>query len=93
MEADALAKVRGAVSILQEALPSLEIGGEPHKAVLQAISSLAKISPASQMPVGVQETMFQGLAQQAAQTPMLQQLQQFQQQNGGQDQQPPMQGM
>ena len=78
LEADALTKVRGAVSILQEALPHLSIGGEPHKAVLSAIQGLSKVSPASASPPGVQQTMLQGMMQKAQQQPMLQQLMKFQ---------------
>lgn len=76
MEADALAKVRGAAQILEQALPNLGFGSEQHKAVLSAIQGLSKIAPASGMPHGVQTSMIQGMAKDVQQNAMLQQLKQ-----------------
>jgi len=77
LEADALAKVRGAASILEQALPNLPFGSDSHKAVLSAIQGLSKVAPASQMPPGVQNSMLQGLQKDVQQNAMLQQLQRF----------------
>ena len=76
MEADALAKVRGAAQILEQALPNLPFGSDSHKAVLSAIQGLSKVAPASQMPHGVQTSMIQGMAKDVQQNAMLQQLRQ-----------------
>lgn len=74
LEADALSKVREAVNILQMALPQLQIGSDPYKAVLDSIQKLAKTVPASEAVPGVQMTQLAGLQKQAQESAMLQSL-------------------
>lgn len=62
--ADAMAKVREAIKILENALPQLPTGSEPHKAVLSAIQSVSKHVPASDASPGVQQSTLRGLQQQ-----------------------------
>lgn len=70
--ADGMSKVREAIKLLEMALPSLPSGSEPHKVVLQCITSLAKIAPASAEVPGIQNTQLMGLQQKAQQSaPMM----------------------
>ena len=66
--AAALAQVREAVNLLQVSLPSLPVGSDPHKAVLEAISKLSKVVPTGDMQPGVQNTALQGLQTQRQQS-------------------------
>lgn len=69
-----MAKVREAINILQGALPELPAGTDPHKAVLNAISSISKyVQPSAEVP-GVQQTALRGLQQSAGKNAMLQQV-------------------
>lgn len=77
LEADALVKVRGAASILEQVLPNIPFGSEAHKAVLDALKGLSKVAPAAQMPGGVQTSMLQGLQGDVQKSAMLQQLAKF----------------
>jgi hypothetical protein len=72
--ANALAQVREAIKILEAALPSLQTGSDPYKAVLQAISSMARhVSPADEVP-GVQQTALRGIQNDAGKGAMMQSL-------------------
>ena len=72
--AGAMAKVREAVKILQQALPELPPGSDPHKAVLNAISSISKyVGPTNEVP-GIQQTALRDLQQNAGKNAMLQQV-------------------
>lgn len=62
---DGMSKVREAIKLLEMSLPGLPSGSEPHKTVLQCITSLAKIAPASAEVPGVQQAQLQGLQQKA----------------------------
>ncbi len=74
--ASALAQVREAVNLLQVALPSLPIGSEPHKAVMDSISKLSKVVPSGDMQPGVQDTALKNLQVQRQQTaPLMQAMQ------------------
>jgi hypothetical protein len=73
-QAAALSQVREGVKILEMALPALELGSDPHKAVLSAISSLSKVVPPSSEVPGVQMTTLTGLQKKAQESQMLQQL-------------------
>lgn len=69
-----MSKVREAINILQAALPDFPPGTDPHKAVLNAISSISKyVSPSAEVP-GVQKTALTDLAQQAQKSAMLKQV-------------------
>lgn len=69
-----MSKVREAIGILQQALPDLPAGTDPHKAVLNAISSISKyVSPAASDP-GIQQTALRDLQQNASRNAMLQQV-------------------
>lgn len=72
--ADSLSKIGTAVQMLQTALPGLPVGDEAQKAVLDAITKLSKIAPASAQVPGVQATQLRGLGQQAQEGAMLQSL-------------------
>jgi len=69
-----MSKVREAINILQSALPELGIGTEPHKAVMNAISSISKYVPPSAEVPGVQQTALRDLAQNAQKNAMLKQV-------------------
>ncbi len=72
--AGAMSKVREAIGILQQALPELPPGTDPHKAVLNAISSISKyVGPSNAVP-GVQQTALRDLQQNAGKNAMLQQV-------------------
>lgn len=72
--ANALAKVREAIKILEAALPALPTGSDPYKSVLSAIQSISKhVSPSDEIP-GVQQTALRDIGQQSSQNAMLQQL-------------------
>lgn len=61
--ADAMAKVREAIKILEMALPQLPTGSDPYKSVLNAITSISKhVTPSAENP-GVQQTALRGLQQ------------------------------
>jgi len=69
-----MSKVREAIGILQQALPELPPGSDPHKAVLNAISSISKyVGPSAAVP-GVQQTALRDLQQNAGKNAMLQQV-------------------
>lgn len=70
--ADAMSKVREAINLLELALPSLEIGSEPHSAVLKALPALSKTVPASEAVPGVQNTQLLALQQKAQQSAAMQ---------------------
>ncbi len=74
LQADALSKVREAVNLLQMALPMLDVGSEPQKAVLDSVTKLSKVVPPSNAVPGVQMTQLVGLQEQAGKDQMLQQL-------------------
>lgn len=54
LNAAALAQVREAITILEKALPNLQIGSDPHKAVIDSIGKLAKAIPATEAMPGIQ---------------------------------------
>ena len=71
-----MAKVREAINILQGALPEFPAGSDPHKAVLNAISSISKyVAPSAAVP-GVQQTALRDMQSQAGKSAMLQQVMQ-----------------
>lgn len=73
-QAGAMAKVREAINILQQVLPAIPLGTEPHKAIMSAIQGLTKyIPPTAEVP-GVQQTALRDLQQSAGQNAMLQQV-------------------
>lgn len=67
-----MSKVREAINILQAALPDFPPGSDPHKAVLNAISSISKYVPPSATVPGVQQTAIRDLAQNAQKNAMMQ---------------------
>ena len=73
-QANALAKVREAIKMLEGALPNIPTGSEPYKAVLDAITKISKhVAPSAEVP-GVQQTALRDLGQQAQQSAMMQSL-------------------
>ena len=72
--AGAMAKVREAVNILQQALPDFPAGSEPHSKILSAIQSISKVVPPSAEVPGVQQTALRDLQQNAGQNAMLKQV-------------------
>src|SRR5579864_7799899 len=72
--AGAMSKVREAIKILQQALPQLPIGSEPHSKVMAAIQSISKVVPPSAEVPGVQQTALRDLARGGQQNAMLQQV-------------------
>ena len=72
--AGAMAKVREAVNILQQALPDFPAGSEPHPKILSAIQSISKVVPPSAEVPGVQQTALRDLQQNAGQNAMLKQV-------------------
>lgn len=89
--ADAMTKVREAVNLLQMSVPSLPVGTDIQKAVLDSIQRLSKEVPSSETIPGVQMTTLQGLARQAQQSAMLQQLSRAMGNGGGEPPVPPIQ--
>lgn len=81
-----MAKVREAISILEQVLPELPTGDSQHKAVLESLTKLSKEFPASAAIPGVQRTALAGLAQKANSDAMLRQVMAAQQAKA---QQPP----
>jgi hypothetical protein len=73
-QAGAMAKVREAINILQQVLPSIPLGSEPHKAIMSAISGMSKYIPPSAEVPGVQQTALRDLQKNAGQNAMLQQV-------------------
>jgi len=72
--ANALAKAREAIKLLESVLPELPTGSEPYKAVLSSIQGLSKhISPTDEVP-GVQQTALRDLQQSAGKNAMMQQV-------------------
>ena len=75
-QAGAMSKVREAINILQASLPEFPAGSDPHKAVLNAISSISKyVAPSAEVP-GVQQTALRDLQSQAGKSAMMQQVMQ-----------------
>ena len=74
LQAQALSQVREAVNLLQQALPALQVGSDPQKAVLDSVSKLSKVVPASEAVPGVQMATLAGLQKQVGQDAMMQQL-------------------
>lgn len=72
IQADSLSKVREGVKLLEMALPGLQLGSDPHKAVLSAIQTVSKVVPPSNEVPGVQMTALSGLQEQAQKSQMLQ---------------------
>ena len=66
--------MREAIKILQQALPQLPIGSEPHSKVMAAIQSISKVVPPSAEVPGVQQTALRDLARGGQQNAMLQQV-------------------
>lgn len=64
--AQALGVVREAVHLLQQALPKLPTGSDPHKSVVESIAKLSKIAPAAEAAPGVQKTVQRNLANEAS---------------------------
>ncbi len=72
--ANALAKAREAIKLLEAVLPELPTGSEPYKAVLSSIQGLSKhISPSDEVP-GIQQTALRDLQQNAGKSAMMQQV-------------------
>lgn len=72
--ASALSGVRTAIALLEKELANIPLENPLHKAVLNAVSSLAKHAPASSAVPGQQHTQLQGAMDQAKRSAMLQQL-------------------
>lgn len=72
--AAALAKVRSAVDMLEDALRELPVGMDDHKAVSESITKLAKIVPASEQQPGIQMSALRQLMQNAGKSAPLQAL-------------------
>lgn len=81
--AAALAKVRSAVDMLEDALRELPVGMDDHKAVSESITKLAKIVPASEQQPGIQMSALRQLMQNAKKSAPLQALLRAAQQKGG----------
>lgn len=81
--AAALAQIRQAVNLLQSLLPKLPIGSEPHKAVMESVTKLSKIVPASGQPEGVGNMALKNLQTQQQQAAPLQALLSSMGQRGG----------
>lgn len=72
--ANAMAKVREAVKLLETALADLPTGSDPYKAVINSIQSISRhVSPSEEVP-GVQQTALRDLQQGAGKNAMLQQV-------------------
>lgn len=69
-----MSQVRQAIDILMKALPSLQVGSDPHKSVLSAINSISKVVPATSEIPGVQQSGLRDMQQQAQQSGMMQAL-------------------
>lgn len=72
--ATAMAQVRQAIQILEQALPKLETGGEQHKATLDALQKLSKAYPATNSVPGIENTTLMGLMRNARQGAVMRQL-------------------
>ena len=73
-QAGAMSKVREAINILQAALPDFPPGSDPHKAILNSISSISKyVQPSAAVP-GVQKTALTDMMQGANKSSMMQQV-------------------
>lgn len=80
-EADGDTKMREAVHLMEMALPRFQLGGDKHKAVIDAINKLSKAFPPSGEVPGAQQTQLTALMQRAKQQAMMQQA--MRQQQGG----------
>ena len=69
-----MSKVREALNILQAALPDFPPGSDPHKAILNSISSISKYVPPTAEVPGVQKSALTDLAQQSQKSAMLKQV-------------------
>ena len=65
--AAASADIQKAIQILQHALPNLPVGSEAHKAVMDALTKLAKNFPAGQAAPGPGDSALRNLASQQQQ--------------------------
>lgn len=79
----AMAKVREAVRILEQALPDLEIGSDQHEACVNALKALTKAYPATDEMPGIQNSALMGLQRDAQEGAMMQQLMRSMQGGGG----------
>ena len=73
-QAQSLSMVREAVRLLQQALPGIPLGSDPHKDVLKAITSLSKSVPPSAEIPGIQTSTLAGLQKSAQDNAVLRQL-------------------
>ena len=70
--ANALATIREALKLLEQALPQLPAGSDPYKAVYDAIGKVSKhVGPSNEVP-GVQKTQLSNLKRDADQSAMMQ---------------------
>lgn len=70
----AASKVREGISIIEKALPELQIGSKQHKAVVDAIRSLSKEFPVTDHMPGIQNSTLMGLQRSAKEGGVMQQL-------------------
>jgi len=72
--ANALSMVREAIKLLEQALPQLPTGSDPHRAVAKGIEQISKyVTPSDEVP-GVQKTQLANLQKQGQQSAMMQSL-------------------
>lgn len=85
--AQGLMRIKTAVDMLQSALPSLPVGGQQHRDVLRAVTTLARHLPQGAPTAGVQSTFLQDLLRMTQRNALMQKLR-----GGGGGAGPPGQG-
>lgn len=66
--AAAMSQVHEAITILEKALPNLQVGSDQHKATVDSIGKLAKAFPATAKMPGIQNTTLMSLMRDAQQS-------------------------
>jgi hypothetical protein len=74
-QADALMKIKSAIDLIQQALPSLPAGTPAHTAALRAVQQMSRHIPQGAPTAGVQMTQLRDLMRGVMQNPILQMLQ------------------
>lgn len=81
--AQAVAQLREAVRIIEKALPRLQVGSEPHKEAVKAISGLSKAVPATEEMPGIQNSTLMGMQRSAKEGAQMQALMRMMGAQGG----------
>ena len=83
-QAGALMQVKMALDMLQNALPNLQMGGDVHRDVINAVNRLSRHLPQGIPTAGAQQTGIRDMLRNTIRNAMLQRIQAQQGQGGGQ---------